>query len=97
MSAGDPAGGCAPAGDHGQAGPARWQRQAHLIGANGAGKTAAVECLQGLRKPDAGSMTVLGLDPQRDAQRVRSQIGSQLQDSGLPDRMRVSDSSCSHC
>ena len=62
-----------------------------LIGSNGAGKTTAVECLQGLRRPDAGRMTVLGLDPQRDAQRLRPQIGSQLQDSGLPDRMRVSE------
>ena len=62
-----------------------------LIGANGAGKTTAVECLQGLRRPDAGRMRVLGLDPLQDAQRVRSQIGSQLQDSGLPDRMRVSE------
>jgi ABC-2 type transport system ATP-binding protein len=60
-----------------------------LIGTNGAGKTTAVECLQGLRRPDAGSIRVLGLDPARDAQRLRSRIGSQLQDSGLPDRMRV--------
>ncbi len=62
-----------------------------LIGANGAGKTTAVECVQGLRRQDAGSIRVLGLDPVRDAQRIRSQIGSQLQDSGLPDRMRVSE------
>lgn len=62
-----------------------------LIGANGAGKTTAVECIQGLRRQDAGSIRVFGLDPARDAQRVRSQIGSQLQDSGLPDRMRVSE------
>ncbi len=62
-----------------------------LIGANGAGKTTAVECVQGLRRQDAGSIRVFGLDPVRDAQRVRSQIGSQLQDSGLPDRMRVSE------
>ena len=48
-----------------------------LIGSNGAGKTTAVECLQGLRRPDAGRMTVLGLDPQRDAQRLRPQIGSE--------------------
>ncbi len=60
-----------------------------LIGANGAGKTTAVECIQGLRRQDAGSIRVLGLDPTREPQRVRSQIGSQLQDSGLPDRMRV--------
>jgi ABC-2 type transport system ATP-binding protein len=60
-----------------------------LIGANGAGKTTTVECLQGLRRPDAGSIRVLGLDPVRDAERLRPQIGSQLQSSGLPDRMRV--------
>lgn len=62
-----------------------------LIGANGAGKTTAVECLQGLRRPDAGRIRVLGLDPARDAERLRPQLGSQLQDSGLPDRMRVSE------
>ena len=62
-----------------------------LIGANGAGKTTAVECLQGLRTPDSGSIRVLGLDPSKDATRLRALIGSQLQDSALPDRMRVSE------
>ena len=62
-----------------------------LIGANGAGKTTTVECLQGLRRPDAGHVRVLGLDPVRDAQRLRPQIGSQLQSSGLPDRLRVGE------
>lgn len=62
-----------------------------IIGANGAGKTTAVECLQGLRRPDAGEIRVLGLDPQRDADRLRPLLGSQLQSSGLPDRIRVSE------
>ncbi len=62
-----------------------------VIGANGAGKTTTVECLQGLRRPDAGTIRVLGLDPQRDAERLRPRIGSQLQSSGLPDRLRVSE------
>lgn len=62
-----------------------------LIGANGAGKTTTVECLQGLRHADAGQVRVLGLDPVRDADRLRPQIGSQLQSSGLPDRLRVSE------
>jgi ABC-2 type transport system ATP-binding protein len=62
-----------------------------VIGANGAGKTTTVECLQGLRRPDAGVVRVLGLDPVKDAERLRPQIGSQLQDSGLPDRLRVSE------
>ena len=62
-----------------------------LIGANGAGKTTTVEILQGLRQPDTGEITVLGLDPTRDAERLRPQIGSQLQNSGLPDRIRVAE------
>lgn len=62
-----------------------------LIGANGAGKTTTVECLQGLRRPDAGHVRVLGLDPVKDADRLRPLVGSQLQSSGLPDRMRVAE------
>ncbi len=62
-----------------------------LIGANGAGKTTTVEILQGLRRADAGEIRVLGLDPARDADRLRPQIGSQLQSSGLPDRLRVGE------
>jgi len=60
-----------------------------LLGPNGAGKTTTVECLQGLRRPDAGRLRVLGLDPQSDGRELRRRIGSQLQDSALPDRMRV--------
>ncbi|HEU5265734.1 MAG TPA: ABC transporter ATP-binding protein [Jatrophihabitans sp.] len=62
-----------------------------LIGANGAGKTTTVECIQGLRRPDAGTLRVLGCDPTRDADRLRPMLGSQLQDSGLPDRLRVGE------
>jgi ABC-2 type transport system ATP-binding protein len=62
-----------------------------LIGANGAGKTTTVECLQGLRRPDAGTVRVLGLDPLHDADRLRPLVGSQLQSSALPDRLRVSE------
>jgi len=62
-----------------------------LIGANGAGKTTTVECIQGLRTPDAGVLRVLGLDPATQAAQLRPLIGSQLQDSGLPDRLRVSE------
>jgi ABC-2 type transport system ATP-binding protein len=62
-----------------------------LIGANGAGKTTTVECIQGLRRPDAGSLRVLGLDPATQAHRLRPLIGSQLQDSALPSRLRVGE------
>src|SRR4030081_1354960 len=62
-----------------------------LLGANGAGKTTAVECIEGLRRADAGSIRVFGLDPARDAARLRPLLGVQLQDSSLPDRMHVDE------
>jgi ABC-2 type transport system ATP-binding protein len=62
-----------------------------LIGANGAGKTTTVECIQGLRKPDAGQLQVLGLDPVTRAGQLRPLVGSQLQHSALPDRLRVAE------
>ena len=62
-----------------------------LIGANGAGKTTTVECIQGLRRPDAGTLRVLGMDPATQAHRLRPLIGSQLQDSALPSRLRVGE------
>jgi ABC-2 type transport system ATP-binding protein len=62
-----------------------------IIGANGAGKTTTVECIQGLRRPDSGSVRVVGLDPLRQADQLRPQLGSQLQDSALPDRLRVDE------
>jgi ABC-2 type transport system ATP-binding protein len=62
-----------------------------LLGSNGAGKTTTVECISGLRRPDAGSVRVLGLDPQVDGPQLRSLVGSQLQDSSLPDRLRVGE------
>jgi ABC-2 type transport system ATP-binding protein len=60
-----------------------------LLGPNGAGKTTAVECLQGLRQADSGRISVLRLDPRSQAQELRRRIGSQLQESALPDRIRV--------
>jgi ABC-2 type transport system ATP-binding protein len=62
-----------------------------LLGANGAGKTTTVECLQGLRRADSGEVRVLGIDPSRDAAKLRPLVGSQLQDSALPDRMKVDE------
>ncbi len=60
-----------------------------LLGPNGCGKTTTVECMQGLRRPDAGTIRILGLDPQTQPRQVRQRIGSQLQDSALPDRIKV--------
>ena len=62
-----------------------------ILGVNGAGKTTTVECLQGLRRPDGGVMRVLGLDPLTARSRLRAVVGSQLQASALPDRLRVDE------
>jgi ABC-2 type transport system ATP-binding protein len=60
-----------------------------MVGPNGAGKTTTIECLEGLRKPDRGQVTVLGIDPQQDAHYLHLHTGMQLQQSNLPDRMKV--------
>ena len=60
-----------------------------LIGPNGAGKTTTMECIQGLRKPDHGTISVLGLDPQRDASALRQRIGVQHQEAHLQKRIKV--------
>jgi ABC-2 type transport system ATP-binding protein len=60
-----------------------------LLGPNGSGKTTTVECVQGLRRPDAGTIRVFGHDVVSERKQVRRHIGSQLQDSALPDRLRV--------
>jgi ABC-2 type transport system ATP-binding protein len=60
-----------------------------LIGPNGAGKTTTMECVQGHRVPDRGSISVLGLDPRRDAGALRQRIGVQHQEAQLQKRIKV--------
>src|SRR3954454_12074833 len=60
-----------------------------LIGPNGAGKTTTMECIQGLRRPDSGTMSVLGLDPRRHARALRQRIGVQHQEAHLQKRIKV--------
>ncbi len=60
-----------------------------ILGPNGAGKTTTVECVAGLRTPDSGSLSVLGLHPRRDRAQLRERVGVQLQESALPDQLRV--------
>ncbi|WP_214411440.1 ABC transporter ATP-binding protein [Sphaerisporangium fuscum] len=62
-----------------------------VVGRNGAGKTTTVECLSGLRTPDAGTVRVTGLDPGRDRAEVRRRVGVQLQDCLLPDKLRAGE------
>jgi ABC-2 type transport system ATP-binding protein len=62
-----------------------------MVGPNGAGKTTSIECMEGLRKPDSGEISILGFDPLKDERRLRFLVGAQLQKSQLPDRMRVGE------
>jgi ABC-2 type transport system ATP-binding protein len=62
-----------------------------VLGPNGAGKTTTIECCEGLRRPDAGGVRVLGLDPVRDGARLRPRIGVMLQDGGLPTGARAGE------
>jgi ABC-2 type transport system ATP-binding protein len=62
-----------------------------ILGPNGAGKTTTVECLIGLRSPDAGTMRVMGLDPRTDLDALRAIVGAQLQESELPGQMKVGE------
>ena len=60
-----------------------------LIGPNGAGKTTTMECVEGNRVPDTGTISVLGLDPRRDANALRQRIGVQHQEAQLQKRIKV--------
>ena len=60
-----------------------------LIGPNGAGKTTTMECVEGLRTPDRGTISVLGLDPFRDVYKLQDRIGVQLQQAQLQKRIKV--------
>jgi ABC-2 type transport system ATP-binding protein len=60
-----------------------------LIGPNGAGKTTTMECVEGLRPPDRGTISVLSLDPFKDSYRLQDRIGVQLQEAQLQKRVKV--------
>jgi len=60
-----------------------------LIGPNGAGKTTTMECVEGLRTPDRGTISVLGLNPFHDVYKLQNRIGVQLQQAQLQKRIKV--------
>jgi ABC-2 type transport system ATP-binding protein len=62
-----------------------------LLGPNGAGKTTTVECLEGYRRPDGGTVRVLGLDPVADARALAPRIGVMLQEGGLYPHVRPAE------
>jgi ABC-2 type transport system ATP-binding protein len=62
-----------------------------ILGPNGAGKTTTVECVIGLRSPDAGTIRLLGLDPEADRDQVHELVGVQLQAGALPAKLKVGE------
>ena len=62
-----------------------------ILGPNGAGKTTVIECAIGLRRPDAGTIRLLGLDPHADQGQVHEIVGVQLQSGALPAKLRVGE------
>jgi ABC-2 type transport system ATP-binding protein len=62
-----------------------------ILGPNGAGKTTTIECALGLRRPDSGSIRVMGLDPGEDREELHLIVGAQLQASALPGLLKVGE------
>lgn len=62
-----------------------------LLGPNGAGKTSTVEILEGLRSADSGTVSVCGLNPERNSQELKHEIGAALQSTSLPDKLKVGE------
>jgi ABC-2 type transport system ATP-binding protein len=62
-----------------------------IVGPNGAGKTTIVESVEGLRRPDGGSVRVFGLEPITDRLEITQRVGAQLQESRLQDKIRVGE------
>jgi ABC-2 type transport system ATP-binding protein len=60
-----------------------------MVGTNGAGKTTSIECIEGLRQQDSGSIRVFGVDPQKEIHDIRRKVGVQLQESQLQPRLKV--------
>lgn len=62
-----------------------------LLGANGAGKSTSIECILGVKKADAGSVSLLGCNPQRERRRLFQKIGVQFQESSYQPEIRVAE------
>ncbi len=62
-----------------------------IIGQNGSGKTSTVECIEGLRKPDSGTIEVFGKDPWLHRSEVYKEMGVQLQETEYPSKIRVEE------
>lgn len=62
-----------------------------LLGANGAGKSTAMECILGTKKQDRGTVSVLGMNPQRDRKKLFERVGVQFQEANYQEKIRVDE------
>lgn len=62
-----------------------------LLGANGAGKSTTIECVLGTKKPDTGSISILGMNPQHDRKNLFEKVGVQFQETNYPEKIRVAE------
>ena len=62
-----------------------------VIGENGSGKTSTVECVEGLRRPEGGSVRVFGMDPWQQRREVYRRMGVQLQETAYPSKIKVEE------
>ncbi len=62
-----------------------------LLGANGAGKSTTIECILGTKKQDSGTVTILGMSPQKDRKKLFEKVGVQFQEANYQDKIRVSE------
>lgn len=62
-----------------------------LLGANGAGKSTAIECILGTKKADRGEISILGMNPYKDRKKLFEQVGVQFQEANYPDKIRVKE------
>ncbi|MFT7617079.1 MAG: ABC-2 type transport system ATP-binding protein [Planctomycetota bacterium] len=62
-----------------------------LLGPNGAGKTTTIEMLEGLSTPNEGTIKLLGLTWKDNAQEIRENIGVQLQETTLQDKLTAKE------
>jgi ABC-type Na+ transport system ATPase subunit NatA len=60
-----------------------------LLGSNGAGKTTSIECTIGLKRPDGGTIRVLGMDPAGERRTLFRRVGVQLQEANYQERIKV--------
>lgn len=62
-----------------------------LLGANGAGKSTTIECILGTKKPDSGTISILGMNPQKERKRLFEKVGVQFQEANYQDKIKVAE------